>query len=69
MDEHWKMRNLPLMTFWQDLWVHHAALSKTSFQYPAHSIVINARWLIIELEVSLCGLVQSFIFGALPSGL
>jgi len=36
VDEHWKMRNLPLM------------------------------WLIIELEVSLCGLVQSFIFGALP---
>ncbi|CAE7280771.1 unnamed protein product [Symbiodinium natans] len=36
VDEHWKMRSLPLM------------------------------WLIIELEVSFCGLVQSFIFGALP---
>mmetsp|Transcript_53852 Transcript_53852/g.125608 ORF Transcript_53852/g.125608 Transcript_53852/m.125608 type:complete len:681 (+) Transcript_53852:68-2110(+) len=36
VDEHWKMRSLPLM------------------------------WLVIELEVSSCGLVQSFLFGALP---
>jgi hypothetical protein len=26
----------------------------------------TARWLIIEIEVSLCGILQSFIFGALP---
>lgn len=31
------------------------------------SIESDPRWLIIEIEVSLCGIFQSFIFGALPS--
>ena len=47
----------------EDHWTKNLA-----FMRPVKPISIeDVRWLIIEIEVSLCGIPQSFIFGALPS--